>query len=122
MASGSVSPARRFLLWEYPRASWPYDVMVALILAFIFLTPRELFRDQPGASTITRLPADQGMSVFWVEPELLQGLPEAQRGPALAQMLKSRYGKRESVVRLEPIFENEQDTQELKGYMAWTQP
>jgi hypothetical protein len=59
------------------------------------------------------------MSVFWVEPELLDGLPEQQRGSTLAQMLKSRYGKRESVVRLEPVFGNEQ---EIKGYMAWTQP
>ena len=119
MASGSISPAKRFLLWDYPRASWQYDVIVALILAFIFLTPREIFRDQPSASTIVRLPSDQGMSVFWVEPELLVGLPEPQRGSVLAQMLKSRYGKRESVVRLEPIFGNEQ---ELVGYMAWTKP
>lgn len=119
MASGSVSPAKRFFLWDYPRASWQYDVIVALILAFIFLTPRAVFKDQPSASTITRLPGESGMSVFWVEPELLETLPESQRGAALAAMLKSRYGKRESVVRLEPIFESEQ---QLKGYMAWTTP
>jgi hypothetical protein len=119
MASGSVSPFKRFLLWDYPRASWQYDVIVALILAFIFLTPRGIFRDQPSAGTIVRLPSEQGLSVFWVEPELLRGLPEPQRGPTVAQMLKSRYGKRESVVRLEPVFGSEQ---EIKGYMALTQP
>ena len=119
MVSGSASPLKRFLLWDYARASWQYDVMVALILAFIFLAPRGMFRDQPSASTIVRLPSEQGMSVFWVEPELLEGLPEPQRGSTLAQMLKSRYGKRESVVRLEPVFGSEQ---EIKGYMAWTQP
>ena len=119
MASGSVSLFKRFVLWDYPRASWQYDVIVALILAFIFLTPRAIFRDQPSASTIVRLPSEQGMSVFWVEPELLQTIPEPQRGSMLAQMLKSRYGKRESVVRLEPIFGSEQ---EVKGYMAWTKP
>jgi hypothetical protein len=27
----------RFLFWDYPRASWQYDVMVALILAFFFI-------------------------------------------------------------------------------------
>ena len=37
---------KRFILWDYPRASWQYDVMVGIILAFIFLTPREWFRDQ----------------------------------------------------------------------------
>jgi len=36
-----------FLWWSYPRGSLEYDIMVAIILAFIFLTPRHLFRDQP---------------------------------------------------------------------------
>ena len=36
-----------FLWWTYPRGSLEYDVMVALILAFIFLTPPRFFRDQP---------------------------------------------------------------------------
>ena len=36
-----------FLWWTYPRGSLEYDVMVGLILAFIFLTPRQFFRDQP---------------------------------------------------------------------------
>lgn len=36
-----------FLWWSYPRGSLQYDIMVAIILAFIFLTPRHWFRDQP---------------------------------------------------------------------------
>ena len=39
MASGKMSGFSRFLLWDYPRASWQYDIIVAIILAFIFLTP-----------------------------------------------------------------------------------
>jgi hypothetical protein len=119
MASGKMSGLMRFLLWDYPRASWQYDIMVALILAFIFLTPRDLFRDQPKASNIVQLPVEHGSTVFWVEPDLLSPIPEAQRGARLEQMLKARYGKRESVVRLEPIFGNER---EITGYMAWTRP
>lgn len=38
---------RSFLWWTYPRGSLEYDIMVAVILAFIFLTPRHVFRDQP---------------------------------------------------------------------------
>ena len=59
---------KRFLLWDYPRACWQYDVMVALILAFVFLTPRELFRDQPRANNIVMLPAEHGSSQFWWKP------------------------------------------------------
>ncbi|MGH9416880.1 MAG: hypothetical protein ACRD01_09655 [Terriglobales bacterium] len=36
-----------FIWWSYPRGSIEYDIMVGVILAFIFLTPRHLFRDQP---------------------------------------------------------------------------
>jgi hypothetical protein len=110
---------KRFLLWDYPRASWQYDLMVAIILAFIFLTPREIFRDQPRASNIVRLPGEYGSSVFWVEPELLDSIPEAERSAKIAAMLKARYGKAETVVRLEPIAGNEH---EVKGYMAFTRP
>ena len=35
---------KRFILWDFKRGSWQYDVIVGLILAFIFLTPREVFR------------------------------------------------------------------------------
>lgn len=37
-----------FIWWTYPRGSLEYDIIVALILAFIFLTPRALFHDQPA--------------------------------------------------------------------------
>jgi hypothetical protein len=37
-----------YFWWTYPRGSVPYDVMVSLILAFIFITPIWVnFRDKP---------------------------------------------------------------------------
>ena len=40
--------ARGYFWWTYPRGSVHYDVMVTLILAFIFLTPIWInFRDKP---------------------------------------------------------------------------
>ncbi|HUS08257.1 MAG TPA: hypothetical protein VMZ52_18275 [Bryobacteraceae bacterium] len=119
MPSGQFSGFKRFLLWDYPRAGWQYDVMVALILAFIFITPREIFRDQPRASNIARLPAEDGTSVFWIEPELLKSYSESERGGRVQAILKSRFGKTVTVVRLEPIFDSEQ---EVKGFMALTRP
>ena len=119
MASGKLSGIKRFILWEYPRASWPYDVMVALILAFIFLTPREFFRDQPRASNIVRIASDQGAQVFWLEPELLESIPESQRGSSVERMLNSRFGERHKIVRLEAIHGHEGET---RGYMAYSRP
>ena len=33
----------RVLFWTYERGSWQYDVICAVILAFIFLTPSTVF-------------------------------------------------------------------------------
>ena len=93
--------------------------MVAIILALIFFTPREVFRDWPRANDITRLPSEAGANVFWVEPDLLVTIAEPDRGSRVQQLLKARYGKRENVIRVEPIFGDER---ELKGYMAFTRP
>ena len=44
------SSVKRFffnaLFWHYERGSWQYDIICALILAFIFL-PRSWFKDKP---------------------------------------------------------------------------
>jgi hypothetical protein len=97
--------------------------MVAIILAFIFVTPREWFRDQqriPRASNIAMLPAEHGSNMYWIDPELLSGVPENQRMSRLAEILKSRTGKQQSVLRLQPIYDDSEA--ELKGYMAFTKP
>jgi hypothetical protein len=111
---------KRFILWDYPRASWQYDVMVGLILVFIFATPRDWFRDQPRASSVVMVPTDHGAG-FWIEPELLAGVPESDRLARAGQLLKDRTpaGKKHAITRLEPIFDSEQ---EIKGYMAFTTP
>lgn len=114
---------KRFVFWDYPRASWQYDVMVGLILAFIFLTPRDWFRDQPRipkASNIALLPAEKGESVFFVNTELLAGVAENQRVPRLTQILRTQAADRRlEVTRIEPVLDSEGG---LQGYMAFARP
>jgi hypothetical protein len=116
MASGQMSGVKRFLLWDYPRASWQYDVIVALILAFIFLTPRNLFRDQRRVSSIVELPSGRGRA-FMVEPGLLESVPEAERNAQVQEMLRKRFGNKAPIAQVEPILNPEQ---ELTGYMVFT--
>ena len=41
-----------YLFWTYDRGSFHYDVMVTIILLFIFLSPRFIdFKDQPAVQT-----------------------------------------------------------------------
>jgi hypothetical protein len=39
----------RAVFWSYDRGSWPYDVMVGVIVVFVLLIPRAWFHDQPQA-------------------------------------------------------------------------
>jgi hypothetical protein len=55
------STIRSYIWWTSDRGSVPYDVMVTLILAFIFITPYYLnFKDKP----IERVPHPTGVVVY----------------------------------------------------------
>ena len=41
------------VLWKYERASWQWDVLCLLILAFIFLTPKTWFDNRGRLATQT---------------------------------------------------------------------
>jgi hypothetical protein len=110
---------KRFIFWDFPRGSWQYDVMVGLILAFIFLTPREWFRDQPRANSVVMLPSEHGETVFWMDAGQLSSTPEKARPAEASALLQAHTGKKYHVVRLEPIVDSEQ---EIKGFMAFTTP
>ena len=117
--AGPGSAVKRFLFWDYPRAGWQYDVMVGLILAFIFLTPREWFRDQPRANSVVMLPSEHGETVFWMDAAQLSNTAENERVAEAATLLQARTGKKYHVSRLEPIVDSEQEN---KGFMAFTTP
>ena len=117
--NSAANALKRFVLWDYPRAGWQYDVMVGLILAFIFLTPRDLFRDQPRASSIVMLPSERGYTVFWMDAQQLSSIPDSDRSAQAGLLLKARTGKKYNVVRLEPIIDAEDSEKEIKGYMAF---
>ena len=97
--------------------------MVGLILAFVLLTPRSWFNDQPripGASRIAMLQAhDPNGHWYWIDEELLSNVPEAQRLAKASEMLRARAGEQRPVVRLESMVDSEA---EVKGYIAFTRP
>ena len=93
--------------------------MVGLILAFIFLTPRAMFRDQPRVRSVVMLPSERGAHVYWIEPELLEGVSDADLVVRAGALVKARYANRPLPVRVERIYNSEE---EIKGYMAFAQP
>ncbi len=110
---------KRLIFWDFPRAGWQYDIAVAAILAFIFLTPREIFKDQPRPASIVQMPSDTGGNVYWLETSLLESTPEAGRSQRAAELLRVRFGKPANVVKVEPIHDAEM---EVRGFMAIVKP
>lgn len=117
-STGSV--IRKLIFWEFPRASWPYDVAVTLILLFIFVTPRSWFQDQPRADRVVLL-SSTGRSVrVYIEPGLLENVPEQLRAHRAAELIHQRTGKMPHTVHVEPI--RDQAEPEVKGFIAYTTP
>jgi len=118
MAGQVRSTLKRFILWDYSRATWQYDVMVGIILAFIFLTPRELFRDQPRPKNIILINAGSGNASYWIEPELVTGSSVAEQQKTVEKLIHSQAGgKSFTVSRVEPVYDQEK---EVRGYIAYT--
>ena len=106
---------KRFLLWDYARTTWQYDLIVALILAFIFLAPRDLFRDQPKAASVVMVRGG-----YWIEPQQLNGVPDNDIVDRATALVNARYKIHASIDSVEPIYDDAE--QELKGYLAFPKP
>jgi hypothetical protein len=117
---------KRVILWDYARASWQYDIMVAAILIFVVATPRSWFHDQPRipqSHEVALLPSPKGTSVFWLEPELISALPadapDSALYPKVNEILKAKTGREQSLIRVDRVYNSEH---ELTGYMAAAKP
>ena len=117
-SAGSV--VRRFIFWDFPRASWRYDVVVALILLFIFAMPREWFHDQPRASGVVLMSSLHGGNRVFIASELLAGQNDRQRMRRSETLIRERTGKTWHVVRVEPI--RDEADEDVKGFIAYTAP
>lgn len=125
MASGDPRPhtdsfGRRLIFWDFPRASWQYDVVVGLILLFVFATPRDWFRDQPKGSSIILMSSLHGSNRVFIATSLLSDAPDQQRATRAEALIRQRTGKSWHVVRVEPI--RDEAEQEIKGFIAYTAP
>ena len=107
---------RRILFWEYKRASWQYDVIVAIILLFIFITPLYFsFGDQPKPASVAMVRGG-----YWIEAQQLEGVASTDLPRRAAQLVNARYKAKTEIVSVEPIYDEAQ--QELKGYLAFPKP
>jgi hypothetical protein len=106
----------RILFWSYDRGTVPYDLLVIAIVAFVFLSPRRWFHDQPDigplpqqarVSCLKDQPQDQEL-LCRVDAHLLfppQRSPELQEKAheVLRNNAAELKGKTFQIVQIQPV-------------------
>jgi hypothetical protein len=110
---------RGYVWWVYPRGSVHYDVMVTLILAFIFLTPRWVFNDKPTErvphqSEVVVLP-DGDNFIYEIDASAVKSQDDAAIRQELLHVVEPIAGEAE-VVRYEAVRD---DRGHVKLYKVW---
>jgi hypothetical protein len=116
----------KIVFWSYGRGTLQYDILCALILAFIFATPRYIFQDWPVINNphqfafgeqIVSTYDDQGNPVLNVSIQLVPANQDASavRNAALTQLQKT-LNKPISIADIKPILGKNGET---IGYSIW---
>ncbi len=112
----------RSVFWSFRRGSWQYDLIGAAILAFIFLTPREFFGDQPRPPVVRQVQEvgdARGTMVFWVDPSTVKASNDQERDARLQELIRQRSGLNLEIVSVE---RSGAPGGELHAYIVYARP
>jgi hypothetical protein len=111
------------VFWSYRRGSWQYDLIVAGILAFIFIAPQYInFGDQPRPPAIQEIESlsdDAGTLLFWVDPSVIDETPAEEVPGRLRTLLRQRTGRSLQVIETKPTTDAEG---EIRAYLVYARP
>jgi hypothetical protein len=105
--------AAHAIFWVYERGTWQYDVICALILAFIFLTPRAWFNDRPSLG-LSDLRHRQGVieigrtragSQYMIDSRLVESFAPLKPDDAVRTVLQRRLGHLVTIKSMEPVMD-----------------
>jgi len=90
---------RSYILWSHERGTIQYDVMVTLILLFVFLSPKVInFKDKPidrspQRTGVVVIPDGHGGLVYQVEAAAITGKDDAAIRGELLQIIEPISGE-----------------------------
>ena len=129
-AEAPTLPVRRawrtfksFIFWSHERGTIQYDVMVTLILVFVFFSPRLInFNDRPvernpHSSGVVVYPDGNGEFIYQVEGKAVQAKDDAGIRASLLRIIEPISGS-VSISRYEPMTDNKG---RVIAYKVWIQ-
>jgi len=103
----------RAVFWSYDRGSWQYDIICAVILAFIVLTPRSWFHDRPTLE-LSDLRHRQGVieigrtragAEYLVDSRLVESYAPLKSEEAVRVILQGRLNHPVTIKSLDPVLD-----------------
>lgn len=114
---------KSFIFWSHERGTIQYDVMVTLILLFVFLSPYFIkFKDNPVErnpypSGVLVYPDGQGEFIYQVEARAVQGDTDATVRASLLKIIEPISGS-VSISKYEKVPDNKGN---VLAYKVWVQ-
>jgi len=114
---------RGYILWSYERGTLHYDIMVTLILLFVFISPHVInFKDKPvernpHASAVQVIPDDKGGFVYQIPATAVKSTPGADIPDQLVRIIEPISGA-VSVTKYEPVKDAKGHTE---AYKVWVE-
>jgi hypothetical protein len=111
---------RGYVWWTYDRGSFHYDVMVTLILLFIFVTPYFVdFHDKPAErrphqTDVQILPNGDGF-IYRIDASAVKGESDAEIRAALLKVIEPIAGE-VKLSKYEPVIDTHG---KLSSYRVW---
>ena len=120
---GAWRAIKSFIFWSHERGTIQYDVMVTLILVFVFFSPRWInFNDRPvernpHTSGVVVYPDGNGEFIYQVEGNAVQGGDDSSIRSGLLRIIEPISGG-VSITRYEALKDKKGN---VVGYKVWAQ-
>jgi hypothetical protein len=112
---------RGYILWSYERGSLHYDIMVTLILLFIFISPRFInFKDKPvernaHLTGVVVLPGEKGEFIYQIQASAVNAATGQDVRRQLEKIIEPISGA-VTVTKYEALKDSSGQTQ---SYKVW---
>ncbi len=119
--SGIWRTIRDYIFWSYERGTIQYDVMVTLILLFVFLSPRLInFKDKPvehnpHRTGVAVVPDGNGGLIYQIEAAAVAGKDDDAIRDQLLEIIEPISGE-VSITKIEPVRDG---SGHLLSYRVW---